>query len=94
MQATTEYLVFYKQILDFHRPFKILCQKSGRENHWSLLYMAETEIDCIEDGDKTIKKHKLIATVRDRYRTQRTTVPLIFLYTLPLTFWAINTHRV
>ncbi len=40
MQATTQYFVerlFYKQGLDYHRPSKILCQTSGRQNHWSLL---------------------------------------------------------
>ncbi len=50
---------FYQQILDFHRPFKILCRTSGRQNHWSLLFIAETEIDCIEDDDKTIKKTQI-----------------------------------
>jgi hypothetical protein len=28
---------FYKQVLEFHRPSKFLCQTSGRQNHWSLL---------------------------------------------------------
>jgi hypothetical protein len=28
---------FYKQVLDFHCPSKILCQTSGRQNHWSLM---------------------------------------------------------
>ncbi len=40
MQATTQYFVerfFYKQGLDYHRPSKILCQTSGRQNYWSLL---------------------------------------------------------
>ncbi len=27
---------FYKQVLEFHRPSKFLCQTSGRQNHWSL----------------------------------------------------------
>ncbi len=41
MEATTQYfgkLVFYKQVLEFHCPSKFLCQTSGRQNHWSLLY--------------------------------------------------------
>jgi hypothetical protein len=41
MQATTQYLVkrfFYKQVLDFHRPFKISCKTFGRQNHWFLLF--------------------------------------------------------
>jgi hypothetical protein len=29
--------VFYKQGLDDHRPFKILCYTSGGQNRWSLL---------------------------------------------------------
>jgi hypothetical protein len=29
--------VFYKQVLEFHRPSKFLCHKSGRQNHWSLV---------------------------------------------------------
>jgi hypothetical protein len=40
MQATTQYLLkrfFNKQVLDFHRPSKILCQTFGRQNHWFLL---------------------------------------------------------
>ncbi len=28
---------FYKQVLDFHRPSKILCRTSGTQNHRSLL---------------------------------------------------------
>ncbi len=31
--------VFYLKVLDFHRPTKILCQTSGRQNHWSVLVM-------------------------------------------------------
>jgi hypothetical protein len=27
----------YKQVLNFHRPSKILCQTSGRQNHRSLI---------------------------------------------------------
>ncbi len=27
---------FYKQVLDFHRPSKIFCRTSGRQNHWYL----------------------------------------------------------
>ncbi len=30
--------IFYKKVLDFHRPSKILCQTSGRQNHWPLMY--------------------------------------------------------
>jgi hypothetical protein len=40
MEATTQYFgkrFFYKQVLEFHRPSKFLCQTSGRQNHWSLL---------------------------------------------------------
>ncbi len=29
-------LFFYKHVLDFHRPSNILCQTSGRQNHWTL----------------------------------------------------------
>jgi hypothetical protein len=32
-------MVFYKQVLEFHRPSKLLCQTSGRQNHWSPLSM-------------------------------------------------------
>ncbi len=28
-----------EQVLDFHRPSKMLCQTSGRQNHWSLTDM-------------------------------------------------------
>ncbi len=28
--------VFYKQVLEFHRPSKFLCQTSRRQNQWSL----------------------------------------------------------
>jgi hypothetical protein len=30
-------MAFYKQVLEFHCPSKLLCQTSGRQNHWSLL---------------------------------------------------------
>ncbi len=30
-------MFFYKQVLEFHCPSKLLCQTSGRQNHWSLL---------------------------------------------------------
>jgi hypothetical protein len=38
-----------KQVLEFQRPSKILCQISGRQNHWSLmnicpLSLTKTEI--------------------------------------------------
>jgi hypothetical protein len=39
MEATTQYFIkwfFYKQVLEFYRPSKFLCQTSGRQNHWSL----------------------------------------------------------
>jgi hypothetical protein len=29
--------VFYKQVFEFHRPSKFLCQTSGRQIHWSLV---------------------------------------------------------
>ncbi len=32
METNTEKTVFYKQVLDFHRPYKILCRTSGRQN--------------------------------------------------------------
>jgi hypothetical protein len=31
-------MVFYKQVLKFHCPSKFLCQTSGCQTHWSLLY--------------------------------------------------------
>ncbi len=31
-------MVFYKQVLEFHCPSKFLCQTSGRQNHWSLMW--------------------------------------------------------
>jgi hypothetical protein len=37
-------MVFYKQVLDFHRPSKILCQTSGCQDHWSLLGMKRSEL--------------------------------------------------
>jgi hypothetical protein len=40
MEATTHYFknqFCYKQVLEFHRPSKFLCQTSGRQNHWFLL---------------------------------------------------------
>ncbi len=40
MEATTpvfQKMVFYKQVLEFHCPSKLLCQTSGRQNRWSLL---------------------------------------------------------
>jgi hypothetical protein len=36
-------IVFYKQVLEFHRPSKFVCQTSGRQNHWSLLHMEGME---------------------------------------------------
>ncbi len=38
MQTTTLYFVkrFSQQILEFHRPSKIVCQTPGRQNYWSL----------------------------------------------------------
>ena len=30
-------MVFYKQVLEFHRPSKFFCQTSGCQNHWSLV---------------------------------------------------------
>jgi hypothetical protein len=39
MEATTQYFgKRFKQVLEYHRPSKILCQTSGRQNHWFLLY--------------------------------------------------------
>ncbi len=42
MQGTTQYFekqFFYKQVLDCHCPSNILCQISGRQNQWSLVFM-------------------------------------------------------
>ncbi len=45
MEATiniSEKGFFYKQVLEFHRPSKFLCQTYGLQNHWSLLYNVHT----------------------------------------------------
>ena len=42
MEATTQYFgkrFFYKQVLEFHRLSKFLCQTSEHQNHWSLHIM-------------------------------------------------------
>jgi hypothetical protein len=49
--------VFYKQILEFHRPSKFLCQTSGRQNHLSLLYtVKEKGGNMIETKPPKFKK--------------------------------------
>jgi hypothetical protein len=48
-QATTQYFgkrFFYKQALEFHCPSKFLCQTSGHQNHWSLLYSVQYRYTC------------------------------------------------
>jgi hypothetical protein len=50
MEATTQYFekqFFCKQVLESHRPSKLLCQTSGRQNHWSLLC---TQCECGNTG--------------------------------------------
>ncbi len=39
MEATIQYFGkrFFKQVSEFHRPPKLSCQTSERQNHWSLL---------------------------------------------------------
>jgi hypothetical protein len=47
MEATTQYFengFFNKQILEYHRPSKFLCQAYGRQNHWFLLTKGTTTI--------------------------------------------------
>ncbi len=36
--------VFYKQVLDFHCPSKILSHTSGRQNHWSPMHNKGSEV--------------------------------------------------
>ncbi len=40
MEATTQFFrkQFFKQVLEFHRPSKLLCQTSGHQNHWFVMY--------------------------------------------------------
>jgi hypothetical protein len=38
--------VFYKHVLEFHRPSKFLCQTSGRQNHWSPLCIRDCWMIC------------------------------------------------
>jgi hypothetical protein len=47
--------VFHKQVLDFHRSSKIVCQTSGRQNHRSLLRSISTVRACPEAESK--EKH-------------------------------------
>ncbi len=37
---------YYKHALDFRSPYKILCQTSERQNHWSLL---SSRASCLQD---------------------------------------------
>jgi hypothetical protein len=71
MQATTQYFVlrfFYRQLLDFHRPSKILCQTSGRQNHWSLKQILNLKCQkpCIQNPDPQDKggRSEFFFTVR------------------------------
>jgi hypothetical protein len=35
---------FKKQFIHFHRPYKIVCQTSGRQNHWFLFYTVSSRM--------------------------------------------------
>ena len=58
---------FYKQVLDFHRPSKILCRTFGRQNHWylysifrrfiSILCVCNSHIDNIKNLLTRITKY-------------------------------------
>jgi hypothetical protein len=60
MQATTQYfgkLVFYKLVLEYHRPSKFLCQTSGGQSHWSLMSSITYIYVQNSSGDIHVRRH-------------------------------------